>query len=144
MFTPEATRARASAFAAEAQRKLLSPETVVRSATMTTDEKRALLASWASDARAVQNHPALRRLDDGAVVEIDSILDALRQLDGLPVFAASTGHGSSRSYPKASRPGLGQRWQRGGGEDDDGPISPAPAAPHPSLHTLTDGVAAAA
>jgi hypothetical protein len=46
-------------------------------------EKRALLAAWASDACAVEGRPAWRQLpESGALVPIDSILDALRALDG--------------------------------------------------------------
>ena len=42
-----------------------NPENVLRDVNLTIDEKRELLASWASDARAVPDHPDLRRLDDG-------------------------------------------------------------------------------
>ena len=44
-------------------------------------EKKAVLASWISDARAVESAPSLRRLDSGAVVEVDAILRALVLLD---------------------------------------------------------------
>jgi len=50
-------------------------------AKLTVAEKRALLASWASDARAVRDAPGLRKLDDGRTVEIDDILAALKQVD---------------------------------------------------------------
>jgi hypothetical protein len=47
------------------------------------NEKRAILAAWASDACAVDSAPAFRRFPDiGAVVNIDEILNALRTLDG--------------------------------------------------------------
>jgi hypothetical protein len=36
------------------------PRDVVRDATLTTAEKRAILSSWASDASAVESMPALR------------------------------------------------------------------------------------
>ena len=36
---------------------------------LTTEKKRAVLASWISDARAVENAPSLRQLDSGAFVE---------------------------------------------------------------------------
>lgn len=45
-------------------------------------EKRAILASWASDVRAVENEPALRQVECGAVVPLADILAALRALDG--------------------------------------------------------------
>ena len=57
------------------------PDDVAADPQLTAAEKRALLASWISDARAVVNAPALRRLDSGAVVAVDAILRALRALD---------------------------------------------------------------
>jgi len=48
-----------------------------------TGDKRAIMASWASDACAVENLPNWRRLPEtGALVALDEILDALRALDG--------------------------------------------------------------
>jgi len=47
-------------------------------------EKRAILASWASDASAIASCPALRAPEGlRAPVEIDEILEALRSLDGI-------------------------------------------------------------
>jgi hypothetical protein len=57
------------------------PSDVTTDPKLTTAEKKAVLASWISDARAVENAPSLRRLDSGAVVEVDSILQALVLLD---------------------------------------------------------------
>jgi hypothetical protein len=57
------------------------PDDVVSDPGLTIAEKKAILASWSSDARAVENAPALRRLDSGAVVEVDAILRALVLLD---------------------------------------------------------------
>ena len=54
---------------------------VVRDPNLTTADKRAILASWVSDARAVEDAPTLRRLDSGAVVEVEDILESLRALD---------------------------------------------------------------
>jgi hypothetical protein len=49
-------------------------------------EKRAILASWASDARAVDSCPTLRCLPDcrAEPVPIDDVLAALQALDGTP------------------------------------------------------------
>jgi hypothetical protein len=48
-----------------------------------TSEKRALLASWASDACAVENLPNWRKLPEtGALIPLDEIVDALQALDG--------------------------------------------------------------
>ena len=45
-------------------------------------EKRAILASWASDACAVEAAPELRRPAEAPVVRFDDIMDALKRLDG--------------------------------------------------------------
>lgn len=57
------------------------PAEVLRDLSLTKAQKRAILASWASDARAVVDAPSLRQLDDGTILDIDTILDALKQLD---------------------------------------------------------------
>jgi hypothetical protein len=60
------------------------PRDVVNDRDLTINEKRAILASWASDACAVEAVPALRRPPGtGQVVAVDEILDALRALDRL-------------------------------------------------------------
>ena len=61
------------------------PRDVVSHPTLTLAEKRAILASWASDASAIASCPALRAPDGlKAPVTIDEILDALCALDGKP------------------------------------------------------------
>jgi hypothetical protein len=58
------------------------PDQVVNDPDLTLNEKRAILASWASDACAVEAAPALRRAPGGRrPVSVDDILDALRALD---------------------------------------------------------------
>ena len=44
-------------------------------------ERRAILASWASDARAVEGAHWMRCVDNGSVVTLAEVLDALRKLD---------------------------------------------------------------
>jgi hypothetical protein len=61
------------------------PRDVVSHPDLTLAEKRAILASWASDASAIASCPALRApkgLKDP--ISIDSILEALCELDGRP------------------------------------------------------------
>jgi hypothetical protein len=120
-----------------------SPLDVVSDTHMPIAAKRALLASWASDARAVPNCPALRRLDDGNLVLIDDVLNALKQLD-----RGSTS--TVRRNDTEVRPGshrhwsrLARRWRRHSDDDDDDdpPTAPAHASP-PS--PLTGGTLAAA
>jgi hypothetical protein len=57
------------------------PSEVVNDPDLTLNEKRAILASWASDACAVEAAPELRRSPGGPVVRFDDIMDALRGLD---------------------------------------------------------------
>lgn len=58
------------------------PMDVVRDKDLTLNEKRAILASWASDACAVEAAPGLRINPIGQTVHWDDIMDALRMLDG--------------------------------------------------------------
>ncbi|MFY9952431.1 hypothetical protein [Bradyrhizobium sp.] len=61
------------------------PKDVVMHTSLTLAEKRAILASWASDASAIASCPAPRAPDGlKAPVSIDAILDALCELDGGP------------------------------------------------------------
>ena len=58
------------------------PSEVVNDPDLTLSEKRAILASWASDACAVEAAPAMRRRPSGnRPVPFDDIVDALRELD---------------------------------------------------------------
>ena len=58
------------------------PRDVVTHPDLTVGEKRAILASWASDASAIASCPALRAPAGlKAPVHIDEILEALRALD---------------------------------------------------------------
>ena len=61
------------------------PKDVVAHPDLTLAEKRAILASWASDASAIASCPALRAPTGlKAPVSIDAILEALCDLDGGP------------------------------------------------------------
>jgi hypothetical protein len=57
------------------------PLDVVRDTDMTVAEKRSVLASWASDACAIESNPALRVVATGSVVSYDDFIDALQSLD---------------------------------------------------------------
>ena len=104
------------------------PDQVVSDPELTTADKRAVLASWISDARAVENVPTLRWLDSGAVVEVDAIRRALASLDGL---ASRQG---AAEWPPLSRrrPSVFSRWlsrarppNSANDNDDDPPPAPA-------------------
>ena len=59
------------------------PFDVARHPSLEPEVKRAILASWASDANAVESRPALRRPAElGQPVPVDDVLAALRSLDG--------------------------------------------------------------
>ena len=57
------------------------PADIVSDPNLSLNEKRAILASWASDACAIEAAPALRKSLPGRIIEFDEIMDALRLLD---------------------------------------------------------------
>lgn len=59
----------------------LHPSQVLADPDLTRNEKRAILASWASDACAIEAAPNLRTAPGGKIVAFDDIIDALRVLD---------------------------------------------------------------
>jgi hypothetical protein len=78
-----------------------SPMDVVDDPDLTTNEKRAILASWASDACTVQDLPPLRRPPNAPPVSFDDVMDALRALDGFKVDKPAHGKLLTRA----------QRWK---------------------------------
>jgi len=85
-----------------------APMDVVADPDLTAHEKRAILASWASDACAVEAAPELRRTASGPPVRFDDIMDALKHLDGEAATRPQYGKLISRA----------RRWKdfyRGGG-----------------------------
>ena len=90
--------------------------------------KKAILASWISDARAVDNAPSLRRLDSGAVVSLDEISRALVSLD--EPSAGRRENQSHRLLRFERRRGLATKWlrwtnsaNRSHDDDDDPPLA---------------------
>lgn len=105
------------------------PDAVLHSR-LSVAEKRRILAAWASDAQAVPNLPAMRQLDSGAIVAVDTVLTALRALDGARV-AAAPGRLGWTGRPRRCRD---PRWflplgRRRSDDDDDPPPCPATALP---------------
>jgi hypothetical protein len=104
------------------------PDDVTSDPKLTRAEKRAILASWISDARAIENVPSLRRLDSGAVVDVDAILHALSSLDDLTDDHRGD---CTRLSPWARRRSVVLKCLRRGGppgsNDDDDDPPPAPA-----------------
>jgi hypothetical protein len=91
------------------------PMDVVRDADLTLNEKRAILASWASDACAVEAAPELRATRHGTVVNWDDIMDALRTLD----------HEAMSNGPPRAR-SRWRRWRRWHEDSGSGPGHGAP------------------
>lgn len=87
------------------------PSDVVNDPDLTLNEKRAILAAWASDACAVESVPALRHPPSKQTkpVAFDDIMDALRGLDA----QAMEGH---RRYRHVLR----QRGNSGRGSGQSG------------------------
>jgi hypothetical protein len=87
------------------------PSDVVNDPDLTLNEKRAILASWASDACAVEAVPSLRCLPGAKrPVCFDDVMDALRALDQ----EARERGGRIPRYPRVGRP------VRNGGTPDKG------------------------
>ena len=63
------------------------PKELLAASELSIVEKRKILSSWASDARAVPDAPALRMVDNGQAVTIQEILEALKTLDELRLRA---------------------------------------------------------
>src|ERR1700746_1014773 len=99
------------------------PDDVTNDQKLTTAEKRAVLASWISDARAIENAPSLRRLDRGAMFDRHAILQALSSLDDH--------RDCKRLPPSGRRRSVVLKWLRRGSSpssnDDDDDPPPAPA-----------------
>jgi hypothetical protein len=83
------------------------PNEVLDHAELSQDERRAILASWASDARALEGAHWMRCLDNGSVVTLAEVLEALRKLDaqtasrpdGMPVTEVLSGAPSILAAP---------------------------------------------
>ena len=88
------------------------PSDVVNDPDLSLNEKRAILASWASDACAVEAAPALRKNPCGRVVPFDEVMDALRALDR----QARAADLSDRRRPAVQRRRLFGRGAAGEGE----------------------------
>jgi hypothetical protein len=85
------------------------PNEVLTNPDLTDPERRAILASWASDAHAVEDMAWLRRLENGSTVSLSEVLAALRALDrGMdeaPERAGSRRQGRIAGFLRR-RPGL--------------------------------------
>jgi hypothetical protein len=93
------------------------PLDVVRDTDITVAEKRSALASWASDACAIESNPALRGTATGKVVNYDDIIDALQSLD-----AGQSADMAAYAFKRRQRRRRWSDWKdrrRGGPDDGD-------------------------
>jgi hypothetical protein len=121
----------------------MRPEEVVSDLRLTNAEKREILASWASDVRAVSDAPALRQLDNGAVVHIDDVLQALNSLNEGET-SEQTSFNPLQAYKdmrirlsRRLRSSLRKDWP----DDDDPPPCPVIAARPPRGPLSGEGAA---
>ena len=90
------------------------PRDVVADPNRSIGEKRAILASWASDACAVESVPALRLNSfSGTPVTFDDVMDALRALDACETETSSRYHRVLRKR---------RIFSRGSGESGRSPL----------------------
>ena len=95
------------------------PSHVVHDPDLTLNEKRAILASWASDACATEAAPGLRRAPSGRKpVPFDDVIEALRALDK----QAQQDGDAAASYRRVLRHGrlLGKRSDPAAGNSGHG------------------------
>lgn len=103
------------------------PDDVLSATDMGSDAKRELLASWASDAHAVEHAPMLRQLESGAIVRLDDIMSALHALDNHGSPHASTRSRIARA-PRTKVLRLIRRKSSSAASDDGDNDPPSPPA----------------
>jgi hypothetical protein len=86
------------------------PSEVVKDPDLTLNEKRAILASWASDVCAIEAAPEFRQSANGPPVRFNEIMDALKTLDEQA--------GDSARYRRAVRRRM--IFERGRSRDEGG------------------------
>ena len=116
------------------------PEQVVSDRVLTLEQKREVLASWASDRHAVPDKPNLRQLNSGAILEVGEILEALQVLDTMEGSRGQVPRTFERRLgicqPRRSafpgwRPQTSQRDNRDDGDDDPPPLPACAMPPNP-------------
>jgi hypothetical protein len=106
--------------------QLRRPSDLVAAPGLSEAEKREILASWASDYRAVPNAPHLRRLENGDTLTVDEVMQALRALDGARDEGDTIAAPRRQPFPRRRSARL-PRWigriprRKNPGEDDPPP-----------------------
>ena len=110
-----------------ARQAITHPDDILALPGLTATEKRAILASWASDASAVPGIPVLRQLEDGTIATIDDILRALKTLDGVPDEHRENPRPLWPATYARRRQGEWSLWPHRRRKDDDDDPPPCPA-----------------
>jgi hypothetical protein len=125
--------------------RFMHPDDVLGAPDLSHSDKRAILASWLSDSRALENAPALRQIDCGALVRVDDLMRALSSLDEASFADDKLSGRTPPMYPRHPPEtrifkllGRVTRWK--GPDDDDPP--PCPVAARPRDHGPTPQAAA--
>ncbi|WP_245291949.1 hypothetical protein [Methylobacterium tarhaniae] len=125
------------------------PREVLAHPNLSRTEKRAILASWASDACALENAPGLRCLAGSRAepVPVDAVLGALAELDDEAPRGSGTRPTRRLSPRRRSRTAWTIGWHlrpgRRNDDDDDPPPCPATIMPAPRPRTFPDAAARA-
>ncbi|MGU3358950.1 hypothetical protein ACLBWX_01315 [Methylobacterium sp. M6A4_1b] len=132
------------------------PRDVLAHPGLSQDERRAILAAWASDASALEGAPSLRCLTGSRAepVSVDAVLSALGELDRRS-SAATPANPAPASPPPATPPWPYRRrrlrrlvdlhrYVRPGRRDDDDDPPPCPVMSLPRPKTPPDASLAAA
>ena len=109
--------------------RFVHPDDVLSDRTLSQSDKRAILASWVSDKRAVEGAPNLRHVENGAIVAVTDVLAALEKLDTMLSPARRKPRLSTRH--RMMLMGEAIRVRRRPPEDDDDPPPVSAIAPRP-------------
>jgi hypothetical protein len=108
---------------------IVRPNKVLDDPTLSTEQKRSILASWLSDKHAVPDAPRWRQLENGAFVDTQDIWKALYALDDAEMDRRNV---QSRASPPSEPRGKQRlKWlsaldmRKHDDDDDDPPPSPA-------------------
>jgi hypothetical protein len=121
------------------------PREVLAHPMLSPEEKRTLLATWASDACALENAPGLRCLTGcrAEPVSVDAVLAALAELDGRRTRETNSLPGSRAEPQRLRRSANLRRHIRPGRRSDDDDPPPCPAAVMPRPRTPPSAAAVA-
>ncbi|WP_375465315.1 hypothetical protein [uncultured Methylobacterium sp.] len=122
------------------------PREVLAHPGLSQGEKRAILASWASDASALENAPSMRCLTGSRAepVSVDAVLAALGELDRKSVPATTKASAMQPNRRRLRRLADLHWYVRPGRRDDDDDPPPCPVTSMPRPKTPPSASLAAA